>query len=70
MKYGSSITYSVLHTHNIFSFSDMPAVSEHLSFSQTRQSNSAQEKTLTVAMTKPVWMHNGISEKLTTKQKE
>jgi primosomal protein N'' len=30
-----------IHIHNFLSFSDMPAISEHLSFSQTRQSNSA-----------------------------
>jgi hypothetical protein len=34
MKYVSSITHSVCNTHNnIFSFSDMPAVREHLSLS-------------------------------------
>ena len=32
MKYASSITHSLYITHNILSFSDMLAVSEHLSF--------------------------------------
>jgi len=48
----------------------MHAVSEHLLFSGTRRSNFAQEKTPTVAMIKPVWMVNGISETLTMKQRK
>ena len=53
-----------------FSFSDMPVVSEHHSYSATCQSNFEQEKTPTAAMTKPVWMRNGISETLTTKRRK
>lgn len=64
----------VNHTFSVilitFFFSDMHAVSEHLLFSGTRRSNFAQEKTPTVAMIKPVWMVNGISETLTMKQRK